>query len=608
MYEQFFHFKQRPFSATPYPWAYVPTELAETARKQLLRTILRGEGPGLLVGPPGTGKTLILHVLKEQCRSDFDVVFLTYGRFPTARALLQTILHEVGQPFQGMEEAELRISLADYLNDRNNKPVVVLADEAETLKFRVLDELRVLTNVQRTNEPTVRLVLAGSPALEEKLTSPKLQSLNQRIAVRCYLDALNRADTFRYVRTQVARAGATAERLFPESALQAVYHATGGVPRLINQICDHALVLAYADGIEEVTAELVQEAWSDLQQIPIPWGPAVSHAADKKGIIEIGSLTDEPSDAATFSTPMVQENDLLDAGTKHFGFTETPNFESPYSPHLLELASPADADGSFTEEMEGPDGIAIEYPTTTPNPRAANEAEKLTLEEHPDPLEKIDHIEQAVKSLQDGDALCEPQKPQAELVFYDWGDPFEETFLQEIPVHSNRNTGQQLALENDDLDETQEINLSSPIGVSDCQKIEEASSPHEGDAEADATCQKEAVSSLDTQPIQPECPRVVPPLAAETIAQSSNNDVEGENPRAAETCADIPNLAKPTRCTEESKADSAGESAPKAASELPCEATFPFSLRAKLERADADNSQKHRAIMKSLFTRLRKSG
>ncbi|HPZ83812.1 MAG TPA: ATP-binding protein, partial [Thermogutta sp.] len=118
----------------PYPRAYVPVETMESAREQLRRAILRGEGPALLVGPPGTGKTLLLQVLAEECGSRFRVVFLRHGRFPTSRALLQTILHELKQPFQGMEDGELRIALMDFLKDESDPGVVILADEADTLK------------------------------------------------------------------------------------------------------------------------------------------------------------------------------------------------------------------------------------------------------------------------------------------------------------------------------------------------------------------------------------------------------------------------------------------------------------------------------------------
>jgi type II secretory pathway predicted ATPase ExeA len=608
MYEQFFHFKQRPFLATPYPRNYVPTELAETAREQLLRTILRGEGPGLLIGPPGTGKTLLLQILKEQCRSDFDVVLLTHGRFPTARAFLQTLLHELKQPFQGLDEAELRISLWDYLNDPENRPVVVLADEADTLKFRILEELRILTNIQRTTEPAVRLVVAGSPSLEERLTAPRLQTLNQRIAVRCYLDALNRADTFSYIRTQITRAGGKADQLFPESALQAVYHATGGVPRLINQICDHVLVLAYADGIGQITAELVQEAWSDLQQIPIPWGPPPTSSPDRKGIIEIGSLEDDPPEVPC-SKDMTLDHDSLSEEGSHFGFSEKPGTEPLLSPHVARPSFSPENDQNLREGLGEFDGVAPDYPTVSASSPMASESEKIALEERTDPLGQIDQIEQAIQSLQDGSAHSSPAKPQAELVFYDWGDPFEETFLQEIPVRPSKRTGQPPELEDDSADNVAGMEQQPPtLGDPYHQGVCPPALPEAKDRNTDSTCQVDEDSGFDAHTQDDQLTRPLSDCEVNTVGSSPMGQNRSEVP--PDLVADEPEVswdsANPVHDAEEHGKQH--ESDAKDGHETQLGPTLSFPSHPDEASPHSDRSNKHRAIMKSLFTRLRKSG
>jgi type II secretory pathway predicted ATPase ExeA len=610
MYEQFFHFKQRPFLATPYTRNYVPTEMAETAREQLLRTVLRGEGPGLLIGPPGTGKTLLLQVLREQCRSDFDVIFLTHGRFPTARALLQTLLHDLKQPFQGLDEAELRISLLDYLNDPVNRPVVVFADEADTLKFRILEELRILTNVQRTTEPALRLVLAGSPSLEERLTAPRLQTLNQRIVVRCYLDALNRADTFKYIRDQITRAGGKADQLFPESALQAVYHATGGVPRLINQICDHALVLAYADGIQEITAELVQEAWSDLQQIPIPWGPPPSSPANRQGIIEIGSLEDEPPEASC-PKDMTLEQDSFSGGGTRFGFSEKPGSEPLISPHIAEPSFSSDDDQSLGEGMGEFDGVAPDYPTVSASSPAASEAERIAIEDRADPLKQIDRIEQAIHSLQDESAHSPPTKPQAELVFYDWGDPFEETFLQEIPVRPSKKTGQPLELEDEGTDNIAGMEQQPPmIRNPDHQGVCPMSLPEGKDQNSGLTCQVNEDLRLDAHTPNGQLMQSLSDHESNMVDSSptSHNRRDVRPDLIEEEPETSYNLANPIPDAEQYESGPQHESDAKDGHETQFGATLRFPSHADEASMNSDKSNKHRAIMKSLFTRLRKSG
>ena len=249
MYEARFGFKKRPFPPAPRVDSYHPAATIEAARQSLTRCIQRGEGAALVVGPSGSGKTLLCHLLAEQFRDDFDVVHLLSGRLENRRALLQGILHALGQPYRGMEEEELRLTLLDYFSglEASKQGVLLLVDEAHTLALRCLDELRTLTNIAADGQPQVRLVLVGSPLLEERLTVPGLDSFSQRLAARCYLEPLSQCETEGYIQTQLARVGG-ATAIFPTEACQAVYQATGGVPRLINQVCDHTLLLALRGG------------------------------------------------------------------------------------------------------------------------------------------------------------------------------------------------------------------------------------------------------------------------------------------------------------------------------------------------------------------------
>jgi type II secretory pathway predicted ATPase ExeA len=299
MYETAFGLHLRPFAAPPTVALYYPAANLEKCRTALVRCLEHNGGPGLIVGPAGVGKSLLCLMLAEQFKSHFRVVILASARLCTRRALLQNILFELGLPYRDLEEGELRLSLIDFLanDERAAQGMLLLVDEAHCLPTRLLEEIRMITNLVRDGRPRVRLVLAGSARLEERFASPKLESFNQRVAVRCYLEALNREETRAFVASQLAAAGRGAGEVFSDAALDAIFDATGGVPRMINQLCDHALVLSAVDGRTKIDAAGIQEAWSDLQQLPPPM-PLESPSA--VNVVEFGRL-DPPETIRTVS-------------------------------------------------------------------------------------------------------------------------------------------------------------------------------------------------------------------------------------------------------------------------------------------------------------------
>ena len=298
MYEAFFGLQSRPFAAGPRPERYFPASAVEAARQVLGRCIERSEGAGLLIGPAGTGKTLLLQVLAMQFRASLEIACLSSGRLTSRKELLQALLFELGLPYRGLDEGESRLSLIDHLSQTagNYQGLLLLIDEAHTLPLRLLEELRLITNLVRHGQPRVRLVLAGGPVLEERFASPKLEAFNQRLAARCYLEGFERAETMEYVRTQIRLAGGSPEQSFTADALEAVHRATDGIPRLINQVCDHALILAYAGGCRQLGTPAIEEAWADLQQLPTPRNSAAGAPEQESAgasIIEFGSLDEE---------------------------------------------------------------------------------------------------------------------------------------------------------------------------------------------------------------------------------------------------------------------------------------------------------------------------
>lgn len=299
MYESIWGLRNRPFSPTPEVARYFPADVIEEARQTLVRGIERAEGPGLLIGPAGSGKTLLCQLLALHFRAQYSVAMLSSTRIRSTRDLLRAILFELGLPYRRRDEGELRLALIGFLSRSEKCPngMLLVVDEAHSLNLRVLEELRMLSNLVRSGQPRVRLVLAGGPALEERFTHPKLDSFNQRLAARCYLRAWDRAETSQFMHSQLATAGGDCEEIFSPDAIDQIYNATEGIPRLVVQLCDHTMTLAAAGGQRQIDAAGIQEAWSDLQQLPAPWNEsssmARSGAEDADDVIEFGQLDED---------------------------------------------------------------------------------------------------------------------------------------------------------------------------------------------------------------------------------------------------------------------------------------------------------------------------
>jgi general secretion pathway protein A len=309
--------------ASPRPQFYHPAGEIDGALRGIERCIRRAEGVGLVVGPPGTGKSLLLLKLTEQVRDDFDVALLTGASICTRRALWQAILAGIGEPYRGIDEAELRIAVVERIRGlaAAGSGLVILVDEAHTLPTRLIEELRLLTNIP-TPLPAVHIVLAGTTRLDELLGAARMESLCQRIAVRGYLEPLDHAETLAYLRTQVTAAGLEWDRLFAAGSDDAVYRVTEGVPRLINQVCDQALVLV-AECDRRVTAADIASAWREIQRLPAPTGLASSD--------EGACLPAEPAAAAP----------LADLGGEGLGVIEFGGCEDP----VTETGLPGGEDG-----------------------------------------------------------------------------------------------------------------------------------------------------------------------------------------------------------------------------------------------------------------------
>jgi type II secretory pathway predicted ATPase ExeA len=355
MYEPYFGLSQRPFSAAPRTDRFFPAAAIEAARATLERVLARAEGVGVAIGGVGTGKTLLAMRLAEAQKAKAKVAFLSSARLTRRRALLQALLHALGRPYRGMDESELRLALSDALaaGGADARPLAVIVDDAHVLRASVLDEIRTLLDLVAAGDPVVRVALVGSPLLEEHLASPKVEAFAQRIAARTYLQALTRAETGEYLRQQIQHCGGAVERLLAADALDAIHQATDGLPRIVNQLADHALLLAMAAGRRIVDAAVVEEAWADLQQLPTPWN-AHSISAPRRTVIEFGELTENEAEPVA-SIPFRPSSDAADAtgaGAEETGsdvFEWDPTAGSVSDDDTDDEFRPA---GMFTTEVE----------------------------------------------------------------------------------------------------------------------------------------------------------------------------------------------------------------------------------------------------------------
>ena len=341
MYESWFRFRRRPFAAAPRVDDYYPAESSESARKSLISCVQRGAGPGLLIGSAGSGKSTLCHQLLGHFRTRTAVALISCSGLTTRRALFQNILFELGRPYRDLDEGELRLSLIDYLTSRDasHSGTVLLFDDAHHLNVELFEDLRMLSSIVRDGNWCVHVVLSGNVRLEEILSVPNLESFNQRIAARCYLEPFRNEETAAYIRRQFDRVEGHADDVFIAGALSAIHKFSGGTPRLINQLCDHALLLAATASRSQLDEHGIREAWSDLQHLPPP-EKDLKTSVDE--IIEFGSLDQETfaNTAAEIAVTEPVEETKIDREPQHPLSQESPQRPFETSAARINNASP----------------------------------------------------------------------------------------------------------------------------------------------------------------------------------------------------------------------------------------------------------------------------
>jgi type II secretory pathway predicted ATPase ExeA len=287
MRDPVFGFSGPPFASTPDPNCWAPLAGQQQAFESLAQCLESGRGIAILTAPAGTGKSLLCQRIADRLHND-RVAYLPGGRFDGVPALLQAVLFELGWPYQGLATQELRLQLTTALREirRESDGTVLILDEAHRCSEDVLEELRAATNLCSDGRPLLRVLLSGQYALEEMLTSPQLDALNQRIGCHVSLEALTRSESADFIAYRLQRAGAVMQDVIAPPALQTICHASAGNPRCLNRLCDRSFELAAKGGRKPLDDVTVRIALEELKRLPLHWNDPPPPPAD----------TTEPSD------------------------------------------------------------------------------------------------------------------------------------------------------------------------------------------------------------------------------------------------------------------------------------------------------------------------
>jgi general secretion pathway protein A len=267
MYKSFFGLKENPFNVNPDPRFLYMTKQIEEALTGLMYGIQTRKGFVTLTGEVGTGKTTLINRLLDWLHHRrARTAFLFNSRMNTNQ-LFDFILAEFDIACDSKSKSQQLMRLNHWLLDRyrNGETVVLIIDEAQNLSFPVLEEVRLLTNLETSTEKLLQIILSGQPELEEKLKLPELRQLRQRIMLRCKTAPLTREETAEYITERLRTAGADGSVIFSPKALEAVHLYSLGIPRVVNLLCEHALVNAYVDGQRPVESKIVEDVAREFQ-------------------------------------------------------------------------------------------------------------------------------------------------------------------------------------------------------------------------------------------------------------------------------------------------------------------------------------------------------
>jgi type II secretory pathway predicted ATPase ExeA len=267
MYLSFYGLREKPFNTTPDPRFLYPTPGHQEALAQLLYGVEERKGFIVLTAEVGTGKTTLLQALLRRLTSDTKVAFV-FNSALSFEGILEYALEDFGITTTGSSQAQRLFALNNFLIERRRagQNTVLILDEAQNLDARTLEQVRLLSNFETPTGKLLQLLLVGQPELHTKLQQPELRQLKQRISLRCRLPVLTPEETRRYIHYRLQVAGAQDATLFSERAVARISNYAHGIPRVVNIVCDHCLLIGYAEQQRRIGPDLVEQAIEYLEE------------------------------------------------------------------------------------------------------------------------------------------------------------------------------------------------------------------------------------------------------------------------------------------------------------------------------------------------------
>ena len=269
MYKKFYGLKRNPFEISPDPYFLFQTERHNEALAAIYYGIARRKGFVVLTGEVGTGKTLLVRYLLELLNLQRVAFSNVFNPLLSGIDFLRYVIGDLGLKVDTQSKSCILLELNNFLITRHSKglPTVLVVDEAQNLMPEVLEEIRLLTNLETSQQKLLQIILAGQPELEEKLDSPDLRQLKQRIALRCRLEPLGQDQVQGYIVQRLRLAGLTqgAELLFPPETVAVIFRCSRGIPRLINTLCENSLIAAFAQQARSVAPDIVESVSAEFR-------------------------------------------------------------------------------------------------------------------------------------------------------------------------------------------------------------------------------------------------------------------------------------------------------------------------------------------------------
>jgi len=315
-------FKKNPFSLSPDPDYLFMSSKHEKVYIHLRYAIFENKNFAVITGEIGSGKTILINFLLRQIKESFKIAYIR-NTLVSPVQFLKFICQEFKISVERFDKPKILDTLREFLLKEYsaNHRVILIIDEAQNLSFQTLEEIRLISNIETEKEPLWQIILVGQPELRKKLRHPSLKQFAQRVTVYCHLEPLNKEETFEYIRHRLRVAGARNLDIFTKDAMEAIYQHSKGIPRLINILCDTALVYGFADGLSYIDKNVIENVVEDRKKEGLFFE---EERKEETSLVEKNRLSSIPEDLKMRLDSIEKRIDSLETMVK--GFSEQLEF------------------------------------------------------------------------------------------------------------------------------------------------------------------------------------------------------------------------------------------------------------------------------------------